>query len=106
MIRTLQIPDSSHNFTISTTFDGVAYSILFTWNARVGRWFYRLLKSDGTEVHGDRKLVADIPLHNYLVDDDLPAGSLWSMTQSKSDPGLRDLGSDCNFMYVDEANVV
>jgi hypothetical protein len=105
MIRTLLPPESAHNFEITVTLDGVSFIFLFTYNTRVKRWFFRLSKSDGTVVHGDRKLVADIPLYSYLVSDDLPSGSLWSIAVSESDPGLRELGPNCYFVYIDEENV-
>lgn len=105
MIRTLLLPESAHNYELTTTLDGVSFVFLFAWNTRVRRWFFRMSKADGTSIHGDRKLVADIPLHSYLVDDALPDGSLWSITVSQADPALRDLGPDCYLVYVDEANV-
>jgi hypothetical protein len=94
-----------HNTEFTVSLDGVDYIVLLTWNARVSRWFYRLTKEDGTQVHGDRKLVADIPLHNHLVGENFPPGALWSVTTDATDPSFSGVQSNFSFVYVDKDNL-
>jgi len=89
------------------TLDGVAFKLRLMWCERERRWYLDIETGDGTAVATAIKVVASRPLTERLTSPLRPAGELWcwERTGSGLDPDLRDLGSRCALLYVDEEDV-
>ena len=88
----------------TVTLDGVDFLLRLEWSERQRRWYCDLETADGTALATGIKVVADRPLFERLTSDLRPRGQLWCVDRSGSgvDPDLRDLGSRCLLVYVDE----
>lgn len=91
-------------WTQRTPLDNSDYLLAFNWNDRDSAWYVSLQDLDGEPIVAGIKLVCNVPLlskYHYLLT--VPPGELMVLsTEPGFDiPGLDDLGTRCELIYLD-----
>jgi len=89
MIRRLPPPDK-HDDTKQVNLDGREYDLTYLWNARSGRWWFRLDDDEGQICY--LPLCAGFPLLLSVTGTRRPPGELFviDLEAIGGDPSLRD----------------
>jgi hypothetical protein len=95
------------HYDLTTTLDGVSYTLEFRWNTRDSSWFMSIRLEDGTDVVNGVKVVVGYPLGFRSRHASRPPGMFQALDTSgkKQDPGINDLGARVRLYYFDLAEV-
>lgn len=92
-------------FKYQIEIDLTLYTLSFTYNARIGKWFLSIGDQDGNPILQGVKLIVGWSLLRQHKDDRLPKGTLFCLDTSDQnlDPGLTELGSRVLLTYEEPA---
>ncbi len=100
----LPLRSDLERFDFVVTLDGVAYKFLFSWNSRQEGWFMSLSLEDDTPIWTGIRVVVNWPLGGRTRSSLRPPGHFvaFDAAETKTDPGLNDLGVRVRILYFDE----
>lgn len=109
MPNILEIPTRNDLATYSyvITLDGVNFTVAYTFNIRMGKWFLNLADASGNTVVSQVPVIASMPLFNRFVAEAIPAGTLFPFDTSgqNTDPERFDLGDRVRMLYGEEGAI-
>ncbi|MCP4570675.1 MAG: hypothetical protein GY841_24080 [FCB group bacterium] len=98
-------------FSQSVTMDGVEFILDFYWSDRAGFWYFDLLDANEDLIKAGIKLVTNQQLIWRVSDPRRPAGEIIALDTRETDiipaqdPGLTDLGTNIELIYIDSDDV-
>lgn len=103
----LPLRSDLERFEFVLTLDAVAYKFLFSWNSRESGWFMSLFLEDDTPVWSGVRVVVNWPLQQRSRVSNRPPGLFMAVDaqETKTDPGLTDLGKRVRLLYFDAESV-
>ena len=104
-LQEIPLRADSPAFKFQITLDAVEYTLQFSWNSRMARWFFDISTSDGTAIVMGQPVLVNFALMLRFKDTALPQGRLYFYDTSGAalDPDRFDLGSRVVMYYEDEA---
>jgi hypothetical protein len=104
-LQEIPLRSDSPAFKFQVTLDTVEYTLQFSWNSRMSRWFFDILTSDGTAILMGQPVLVNFALIARFKDVLLPPGRIYFYDTSglATDPDRFDLGSRVVMYYEDEA---
>lgn len=92
------------SFSYQVQLDGTIYTLRYTFNDRMGKWFLDLRTEIGDPIVEGIPIVSDWDLFGRFRDDRLPPGNLFAFDTSglSVDPGRYDLGERVSMIYEEE----
>ena len=95
------------SFQYVIALDGTNYTLTYTFNSRMNKWFLDLADSVGNEIVCQVPIIASWPLFDRFNDLAVPPGTLFCFDSSNSDtdPGQFDLGDRCLIYYAEEGTL-
>lgn len=83
--------------------EGTNYTLTFTFNDRMGKWFLNLGDSKNTTIISQVPIIASWPLFDRFIADAVPPGTLFAFDSSgtSTDPGRFDLGDRVRLIYAE-----
>jgi hypothetical protein len=93
----------SYHYRVSL--DGVTFTLYFTFNDRMGKWFVKLADRNGVTLLAPVPLAVNWPLVQRFQRADLPAGELiaYDTSGKNEDAGRFDLGDRVRLIYKEAA---
>lgn len=87
--------------------DSVSYTLTFTYNIRMGKWFLQLSDSLGNPLVGQVPITSTFPLFDRFKEQSIPAGTLFAFDSSGQDldAGRFDLGDRVRLLYAEEGTL-
>jgi hypothetical protein len=87
--------------------DGTNYTLTFTFNDRMGKWFLNLGDATNNPIINQVPIIASMPLFNRFVGAAIPPGTLFAFDTSGQDmdPGRFDLGDRVRLLYAEEGTL-
>lgn len=91
----------SYKYVISL--DGTNFTLTFTYNIRMGKWFLNLGDSINTPIVSQVPIVSTWPLFDRFNEEGIPLGTLFAFDSSGQnlDPGRFDLGDRVRMFYAE-----
>lgn len=106
MANLLEIPTRNDlpSYTYVISLDGVNFTLRYTFNDRMGKWFLNLADGLGNDIINQVPIIASMPLFNRFVAAAIPAGTLFPFDTSgqNMDPGRFDLGDRVRMLYAED----
>lgn len=104
----IPLTSSFDDYDFSINLDGTIYLLNVRWNSRIEKWTISIGLEDGTELVGERPIIADWPPFARFRSTSLPKGELMFIDTSgkNQDPGHDDLGSRVILVYLEEEDLV
>jgi hypothetical protein len=101
----LDIPTRSDldRYSLAAAIEGTEYRMVFSYNTRDEYWYLSIELTDGTPLVSGRPLVADTPLLNRWVNDELPEDGFLMAVDSTGDGEeavKEDLGDRIRLVWV------
>lgn len=95
-----------YEFTIAL--GGVDYNFTFDWNDRLERWCFDISDATGSPIVQGVDVIVNWLVLGRFRDSRLPKGDLIFGNQdgTDTDPGLSDLGGNCQLYYVEPSDEV
>lgn len=95
----------SYDYIISL--DGVNYTLTYTFNIRMGKWFLSLGDQVGNVLVSQVPVVATWPLFDRFKDLTIPPGTVFAYDSSNTntDPGRFDLGDRVRILYAESGTL-
>lgn len=109
-MATLLVPTRTdpNEYNQRVLLDGVAFRMLFKYNAREDFWYMDLRDDNGVGVKLGMKLLTGFSLTRLIADIDLrPAGVLMMIdaTDADQEAGLLTIGQASSLLYIQSADV-
>jgi hypothetical protein len=101
-ILELPVKNAMPDFQFTSDFEGVSYTLRFTWNERAGVWSMSIGDAQGNVIVGGIAIVVNWLLLDRFKDSRLPAGKLFtwdSSGQGREITDRNDLGDRVLVMY-------
>lgn len=95
------------SFRYTILLDGTNYTLTYTFNSRMGKWFLDLADAVGNEIVSQVPIIASWPLFDRFNDLAVPPGTLFAFDTSGQDldPGQFDLGDRVLIFYATEGTL-
>ncbi|MCP4570118.1 MAG: hypothetical protein GY841_21260 [FCB group bacterium] len=98
-------------FTQSVSLDNVTFILDFQWSDRAGFWYMDLLDANEDLIKAGIKIVVNQQLIWRISDARRPAGEIVAIDTRETDvipaqdPGLGDLGTNIELIYMDSDEI-
>jgi hypothetical protein len=95
------------SFQYVITLEGTTYTFTFTFNARMGKWFFDLGDEINSSIVSQVPVIATWPLFDRFVERAIPPGTLFAYDSSNTntDPGRFDLGDRVRIFYAESGTL-
>lgn len=103
----IDTPPPPHH-SLQVELEGVTYTLDIRWNERDEAWYIALQDAEEQVLVAPRKVVLDFPLFGRFFTNPLvPRGQFMAVDTSNTgvEPGLADLGSRVQLIYVTAAEI-